>query len=77
MEAHNTLITYIQESIVKLQDDLSSTQEVDSALQTQLEGVTVEQSSLDKEMEKSEGGLGVLSNLYFSFENINTLTNIV
>ena len=77
MEAHNTLITYIQESIVKLQDDLSSTQEVDSALQTQLEGVTVEQSSLDKEMEKSEGGLGVLSNLDFSFENINTLTNIV
>ena len=50
--AHNTSITQLQESIVKLQKELSSKLEANSALQTWLEGVSAEQSSLDKEIEK-------------------------
>ena len=42
IEAHNTSITKLQESIVKLQKEFSSKQEANSALQTWLEGVLAE-----------------------------------
>ena len=77
IEVHNTLITLLQESMVKLQEDLSSVQEANSTLQTQLEGVTAEQSSLDKAIEKLECELGALSHLDFSLDNISTLIDIV
>ena len=56
---------------------LTSNQEANSALQTQLEGVTAEWSSLRKEIEKLEGELGALSHPNFSLENISSLTNII
>ena len=57
--------------------ELTSQQEASSALQTQLEGVTVEHNSLKKEIEKLEGELEALSDPDFSLENIISLTNIV
>lgn len=76
-KADNTLITQLQESKAKLQEDLSSKQEASFSLQTQLEGVAVEQRSLDKEIEKFEGELGALSHLDFSLENISTVADII
>ncbi|KAL4599353.1 hypothetical protein ACB092_11G120600 [Castanea dentata] len=70
LEVHGT-------SIAQLQVELASKQEVSSALQAQLEDVTVERSSLRKEIEKLEGELGALSHPDFSFENIGFLTNII
>ena len=77
LEVHGTSITQLQESINRLKVELSSKQEVNSALQAQLEGVTAEHSSLRKEIEKLEGELGALSHPDFSFENISSLTNII
>jgi len=57
--------------------ELTSKQNVSSTLQAQLEGVTVECSSLRKELEKLEGKLGALTHPDFSFENISSLTNII
>ena len=77
IDLHNTLITQLQESLAKLQEDLSSKPEASSAPQTQLEGVAAEQSSLDKEIEKLEGELGALSHPNFSLENISALADII
>ena len=77
IEAHSTSITQLQESIVKLQEELSSKQEANSTLQTQLEGVSAEQSFLDKEIEKLEGELGALSHPDFSLNNTSTLTYMI
>nr|POF06655.1 hypothetical protein CFP56_29244 [Quercus suber] len=68
LEVHGTLITQLQESIKRLQVELTSKQEASSALQAQLEGVTVERSSLSQKIEKLEGELGALSHPDFSFE---------
>ena len=72
-----TLITQLQESIKRLQVELTSKQEASSILQAQLEGVTAKCSSLRQKIEKLEGKLGALSHLDFSFENISSLTNII
>ncbi|XP_030962283.1 ubiquitin carboxyl-terminal hydrolase 12-like isoform X1 [Quercus lobata] len=77
LEVHGTSITQLQESINRLKVELTSKQEVNSALQAQLEGVTAERSYLRKEIEKLEGELGALSHPDFSFENISSLTNII
>ena len=70
-------ITKPQESIKRLQVELSFEQEASSAHQTQIEGVTTECSSLRKEIEKLECELGALSNPDFSLENFSFLTNIL
>ena len=57
--------------------ELTSQQEASFALQTQLEVVTTECNSLRKEIEKSEGELGALSDPNFSLENFSFLTNIL
>ena len=57
--------------------ELTSQQEASFALQTQLEGVTVEHNSLKKEIEKLGGKLGALSDPDFSIENFSFLTNIL
>ncbi|KAK4593532.1 hypothetical protein RGQ29_017589 [Quercus rubra] len=77
LEVYGTSITQLQESINRLKVELTSKQEVNSALQAQLEGVTAERSSLRKEIEKLEGELGALSHPDFSFQNISSLTNII
>ena len=71
-----TSITQLQESIKRLQVELTSQQEISSALQAQLKGVTAERNSLKKEIEKLKGDLGALSDLDFSLENFSFLTNI-
>lgn len=77
MEARIASIAKFQESITKLQGCLSSAQEDYFALQTLLEGVKAEQGSFDKEVEKLESELGTLSHPDFSFENINSLIDII
>ena len=77
LEVHGTSITQLQESINRHQVELTSKQEVSFAFQAQLEGVIAEHSSLRKKIEKLEGELGALSHLDFSFENINSLINII
>nr|POF22755.1 hypothetical protein CFP56_09732 [Quercus suber] len=77
MEARIASIAKFQESITKLQGDLSSAQEDYSAFRTQLEGVKAEQGSFDKEIEKLESKLGTVSHPDFSFENINALKDII
>ena len=57
--------------------ELSSQQEANSALQTQLEGVTAERNSLRQDIEKLEGEPGALSNPDFTLENFHFLTNII
>ena len=77
LQVRATLITQLQESIKRLQVELSPQQEASFALQAQIEGVTVEHSSLRKEIEKLEDELGALSDLEFSLENFSFLTNIL
>ena len=57
--------------------EFSFQQEASSDLQAQIEGVTVEHSSLRKEIEKLEGELEALSDPDFSLENFSFLTNIL
>ena len=77
IKAHIILVTQLQESISKLEEDLSSKLEAGSTLDTQLKGVEEEHGSLNKEIEKLEGDLGSLSHLDFSLENVNTLIDII
>jgi len=72
-----TSITQLQESIKRLQVELTSQQEVSSALQFQIEGFIAERNSLKKEIEKLEGELGALSDPKFSLENFSSLTSIL
>ena len=76
LQVRVTSITQLQESIKRLQVELTSQQEISSALQAQLKGVTAERNSLKKEIEKLKGDLGALSDLDFSLENFSFLTNI-
>ena len=77
LQVRAALITQLQESIKRLQVELSPQQEASFALQAQIEGVTVEHSSLRKEIEKLEDELGALSDSEFSLENFSFLTNIL
>ena len=76
LQARVTSITQLQESIKRLQVELTPQQEASSTLQTQIEGVTAEHNSLKKEIEKLEGELGALSDSDFFLENFSSLTNI-
>ena len=76
LEVHGTSITQLQESIYRLQVELTSKKGANSAFQAQLKGVTAERNSLRQEIEL-EGELGALSHPDFSFENISSLTNII
>ena len=76
LQVRVTSITQLQESIKRLQVELTPQQEASSTLQTQIEGVTAEHNSLKKENEKLEGELGALSDSDFFLENFSSLTNI-
>ena len=77
LQVHAASITQLQESINRLQVEITFQQEASSTLQTQLEGVTAEQNSLRKEIKKLESELGTLSDPNFSLENFSFLTNIL
>ena len=77
LQVHVTSIIQLQESIKRLQVELTSQQEASSTLQTQLEGVTTKCNPLKKKIEKLESELGALSNPDFSLENFSFLTNIL
>ena len=76
LQVRVTSITQLQESIKRLQVELTPQQEASSTFQTQIEGVTAEHNSLKKEIEKLEGELGALSYPDFFLENFSSLTNI-